>query len=55
MLEKQQFDLLDCQIYNEHLASLGAYEIPREAFLNLVEANKKLPSLEGPWTEFFKQ
>jgi leucyl/phenylalanyl-tRNA--protein transferase len=52
MLEQQKFDLLDCQIYNEHLASLGAYEIPRDAFLNLVEANKKLPSLEGPWTEY---
>ena len=55
MLEQQKFDLLDCQIYNEHLASLGAYEIPRDAFLNLVEANKKLPSLEGPWTEYLNR
>ena len=55
MLEREGFDLLDCQIYNEHLASLGAYEIPRGAFLNLVEANKKLPTTKGPWTEYFEE
>lgn len=55
MLEQNDFDLLDCQIYNEHLASLGAYNIPRDAFINLVEANKKYPSLEAPWTHYFKK
>lgn len=55
VLEKQGFDLVDCQVYNEHLASLGAYEIPRDAFLNLVESNKKLPGLEAPWTEYFDE
>lgn len=29
--------LLDCQVYNEHLASLGAEEIPREDFLLFIE------------------
>lgn len=53
MMDQQGFDLLDCQVYNEHLASLGAYIIPRDAFINLVEANKKLPSLDGVWTEYF--
>lgn len=32
-LEKQNYTLIDCQMYNEHLASLGAEEIPRERFL----------------------
>lgn len=32
-LEQEQYQLLDCQVYNEHLESLGAYEIPREAFV----------------------
>jgi leucyl/phenylalanyl-tRNA--protein transferase len=32
-LEQENYDLLDCQVYNEHLASLGAYEIPRTEFL----------------------
>jgi leucyl/phenylalanyl-tRNA--protein transferase len=27
------YKLIDCQIYNDHLASLGAREIPREEFL----------------------
>lgn len=36
---KKKFDLIDCQIYNEHLASLGAREISRASFL------KYLPSL----------
>ncbi len=53
MMEKNGFDLLDCQVYNEHLASLGAYTIPRDIFINLVEANKKLPSLQGSWTGYF--
>jgi len=31
-LEKDNYKLIDCQVYNEHLASLGAREIPREIF-----------------------
>lgn len=31
-LEKEHYPLLDCQVYNEHLASLGAVEISREQF-----------------------
>ena len=27
--EKENYRLIDCQVYNEHLASLGAEEIPR--------------------------
>jgi len=27
------YNLIDCQVYNDHLASLGAREIPREDFL----------------------
>ena len=30
---KNPYDLIDCQIYNNHLASLGAREISRERFL----------------------
>ncbi|MCC7521485.1 MAG: leucyl/phenylalanyl-tRNA--protein transferase [Flavobacteriaceae bacterium] len=31
-LERENYRLLDCQVYNEHLESLGAYEIPRSEF-----------------------
>ncbi len=29
--------LIDCQVYNEHLASLGAKEIPRDEYVNLLK------------------
>lgn len=32
-LTKQKYHLIDCQMYTDHLASLGAAEIPREKFL----------------------
>jgi len=32
-LKKENYKLLDCQVYNEHLASLGAEEISRTEFL----------------------
>jgi Leu/Phe-tRNA-protein transferase len=31
-LKKANYKLLDCQVYNNHLASLGAEEIPRTEF-----------------------
>ena len=36
-LKKEQYKLLDCQMYNEHLASLGAEEINRALFLNILQ------------------
>lgn len=32
-LERENYSLIDCQVYNDHLASLGAEEIPRAEFL----------------------
>ncbi len=32
-LKKKNYKLVDCQVYNEHLASLGAREISRKEFL----------------------
>jgi len=36
-LEKEHYKLIDCQVYNEHLASLGADEISRETFLSYLK------------------
>lgn len=33
-LLKRKYRLIDCQLHTDHLASLGAVEIPREVFLN---------------------
>ena len=35
-LEKENYPLIDCQVYNDHLASLGAEEIPRNEFVKLL-------------------
>jgi len=32
--------LIDCQVYNDHLASLGAYEIEREEYFKFLESLK---------------
>lgn len=37
-LQKENYKLLDCQVYNDHLASLGAGEISREHFLSILKA-----------------
>jgi leucyl/phenylalanyl-tRNA--protein transferase len=36
LAKEQDFRLIDCQFHTEHLASLGAREIPREQFLRLI-------------------
>jgi leucyl/phenylalanyl-tRNA--protein transferase len=34
LIQTGAFDLIDCQIHSEHLASFGAREIPRSEFLS---------------------
>ena len=36
-LQNNNYRLIDCQVYTEHLASLGAHEISREAFLSYLK------------------
>lgn len=36
-LKVANYKLLDCQVYNEHLESLGCREIPREDFMELLK------------------
>ena len=36
---KNQHELIDCQVYTEHLASLGAKEIPKREFLKILKQN----------------
>ena len=39
MMKSQNYKLLDCQVYNEHLSSLGASEITREEFMSKLLRN----------------
>ena len=34
----KKYELIDCQVYSEHLASLGAIEIPSDIFLNYLNS-----------------
>ena len=36
LAKDQKYDLIDCQMYTDHLASLGAREIPRVQFLKML-------------------
>ena len=42
-LKERGYVLLDCQIQNDHLVSLGAVEIPEKEYLARLEAALKLP------------
>lgn len=37
LLEKDNYKLLDCQVHNSHLESLGAREIPRSEFMEILK------------------
>jgi leucyl/phenylalanyl-tRNA--protein transferase len=37
LVKNKNYKLIDCQIYNEHLASLGAREIERDLFLGILK------------------
>ena len=41
-LQQQEYKLIDCQVYTQHLESLGAREVSREDFLEVLKANKTM-------------
>ncbi len=43
-------ELVDCQVYTEHLARFGAEEWPRPRYLAALQAALKAPTRRGPWT-----
>ena len=44
-----RFPLIDCQMMNDHLRSLGVVEMPRAQFLRLVAANNTFETRRGRW------
>ena len=48
-LGQWKFELIDCQMSTEHLASLGAREISRADFLRRVRRGTALPPVPSPW------
>ena len=48
-LEERGFACVDCQVYTEHLASLGAREISRNDYLSLLSRALTRTTLKGSW------
>ena len=48
-LRQWDFLLIDCQIYTDHLASLGARGIRREGFRRLLDEGLQAETRPGPW------
>lgn len=50
MLQRSEFQLIDCQISTRHLKNFGAREIPRTEFLTRLAAAIKNPVSSDIWT-----
>ncbi len=48
-LIKCKFSLIDCQITTQHLTSLGAREIRRSEFLEMLKSALAKPTKKGKW------
>lgn len=49
-MERWGIDLIDCQMSTDHLASLGAREVPRAEFLEQVRHRVGAPDVPSPWS-----
>jgi leucyl/phenylalanyl-tRNA--protein transferase len=50
-LERNRFQLIDCQMTTANLVRFGAQEIPRRRFLSELERAVAIPSIKGPWRD----
>lgn len=48
-LRRQDFDLIDCQVTTDHLLSMGAHEISRNSFLDIISKSVKRKNLKNIW------
>lgn len=53
-LEQQHFHFIDCQVYNPHLASMGAVPISRIEYLLALQKSIAQKKLDADWHNFFK-
>jgi leucyl/phenylalanyl-tRNA--protein transferase len=51
-LVDKNFSIIDCQVYTKHLSSMGAFNISRDEFLNLLNDGLKSPTIQGCWKDF---
>jgi leucyl/phenylalanyl-tRNA--protein transferase len=48
-LQRWHFELIDCQMMNPHLESLGARPMRRSVFLSVLSHNRRHPTRRGRW------
>ncbi len=48
-LESLGFGLIDCQVHTDHLKRLGAGEIPRSEFINILKKGLENETISGNW------
>ncbi|MCX8128734.1 MAG: leucyl/phenylalanyl-tRNA--protein transferase [Clostridia bacterium] len=51
-LMEKGFLFIDCQVYTEHLESMGAVKIPRKDFLEQLERGIAYETIRGMWSDF---
>ena len=49
VLRERGFHLIDCQVESEHLISMGAIELARDRFLDVLKHHAQAPDPLGPW------
>ncbi len=48
-LDAWNIGLIDCQVHTEHLERFGAYEVPRQRYLEMLEIALDEPTKRGRW------
>ena len=48
-LDAWQIGLIDCQVHTEHLERFGAYEVPRQDYLDMLSVALDEPTRRGKW------
>ncbi|MBN2480628.1 MAG: leucyl/phenylalanyl-tRNA--protein transferase [Bacteroidales bacterium] len=54
LMKHLYFDMIDTQQSTGHLKSLGAEEIPRARFLEILSASMQSPTIKGRWCAFIE-
>lgn len=49
-LKQHRFDLVDCQVTTNHLLSMGATEITRNTYLDIIQRSIKRKDIPNVWT-----
>ncbi len=47
---KKDFYFIDCQVSNEHLLKMGAFELPRKVFLKILDEALRRDTIIGRWS-----